>query len=292
MLEICSYRSKLIKQYGVENWWGLPKDEQEKNPLLLLVCDEVAQWAGSVTIPKVSKDNPMRIRAEYEASIHAANITYAMKITQKARFSGVCFLFCGQSTRLQDGFDPGMRVNLTTVISPTLQPSTAVEELLGGAKDFPEIPENIMQPGISRGAGLIRLPGMKPVIYKGFYEENQKQRKSYSDLLRERLTAIRPPEGDMNSGHWSWDEIVNALPTAAEKPDDGMIDPGGDEDDGFPTDGFGEDGRDVADRDKPLKGAAAAAHASKLYAAGVDVPHMSAIDAAMNIGRLSAEKGL
>jgi len=75
----------------------------------------------------------MRIRAEYEASIHAANITYAMKITQKARFSGVCFLFCGQSTRLQDGFDPGMRVNLTTVISPTLQPSTAVEELLGGA---------------------------------------------------------------------------------------------------------------------------------------------------------------
>lgn len=83
VLEICSYRSKLIKQYGVENWWGLPKDEQEKNPLLLLVCDEVAQWAGSVTIPKVSKDNPMRIRAEYEASIHAANITYAMKITQK-----------------------------------------------------------------------------------------------------------------------------------------------------------------------------------------------------------------
>ena len=133
---------------------------------------------------------------------------------------------------------------------------------------------------------------MKPVIYKGFYEENQKQRKSYSDLLRERLTAIRPPEGDMNSGHWSWDEIVNALPTAAEKPDDGMIESGGDEDDGFPTDGFGEDGRDVADRDKPLKGAAAAAHASKLYAAGVDVPHMSAIDAAMNIGRLSAEKGL
>ena len=57
-------------------------------------------------------------------------------------------------------------------------------------------------------------------------------------------------------------------------------------------DDFGEDGRDVADRDKPLKGAAAAAHASKLYAAGVDVPHMSAIDAAMNIGRLSAEKGL
>ena len=64
----------------------------------------------------------MRIRAEYEASIHAANITYAMKITQKARFSGVCFLFCGQSTRLQDGFDPGMRVNLTTVISPTCNP--------------------------------------------------------------------------------------------------------------------------------------------------------------------------
>ena len=33
----------------------------------------------------------------------------------------------------------------------------------------------------------------------------------------------------------------------------------------------------------PLKGAAAAAHASKLYAAGVDVPHMSAIDAAPDV---------
>lgn len=36
VLEICSYRSKLIKQYGVENWWGLPRDEQEKNPCFCL----------------------------------------------------------------------------------------------------------------------------------------------------------------------------------------------------------------------------------------------------------------
>ncbi|MBT1162760.1 cell division protein FtsK [Bifidobacterium sp. SO1] len=288
ILEICSYRSKLIKKYGVENWWGLPDDEKEKNPLLLLVCDEVAQWAGNVNIPKVQKDNPMRIRAEYEASIHAANITYSMKITQKARFSGICFLFCGQSVRLQDGFDPGLRVNLTTVISPTLQPSTAVEDLLGGAKDIPEIPENIMQPGISRGAGLIRLPGMKPVIYKGFYDEKPGQ--SYSDLLCERLTKIRPPKGNMNSGHWGWGDIVNTVPAAAEKPDDGSMYTDDDTDNGFPTDGFGEDGRDVADRDKPLRGAAAAAHASKLYAAGVDVPHMSGADAALRIARdLSAK---
>ena len=291
VLNICMYRARIIKKYGAENWWGLPDDVKKEHPLLLLVCDEVAQWAGSVTIPKVEKDNPMRIRAEYEATIHAASITYAMKITQKARFAGICFLFAGQSIRLQDGFDPGMRVNLTTVISPTLQPADAVVDLLDGSKEIPAIPDNIMQDGRSIGAGLIRLPGQRPFIYKGFYEEDREHGKGYSDMLKDRLLAIRPPEGDMNSGHWGWDDIVLEIPAAAARPDDGRFD------DYAPASrldtegGFGIDGRDVADRDAPLKGAAAAAHASRLYAEGAKPP-VSGADMADVLSREMAARGM
>ena len=116
-----------------------------------------------------------------------------MKITQKARFSGVCFLFCGQSTRLQDGFDPGMRVNLTTVISPTATLHRC-RRAAGRSEGLPRDTGKHHATGNLQRSRPYQLPGMKPVIYKGFYEENQKQRKSYSDLLRERLTAIRPPE--------------------------------------------------------------------------------------------------
>ena len=110
---------------------------------------------------------------------------------------------------------------------------------------------------------------------------------------KERIERIRPPQGDDNAGHLSWDDILNLVPAVAEKPDDGSMyggkdDPG----DGFPTDGFGEDGRDVGDRDAPLKGAAAAAHASKLIEAGVDAKHVSALDSLRTVARLSAQEGM
>ena len=74
---------------------------------------------------------------------------------------------------------------------------------------------------------------------------------------------------------------MRTVPAAAEKPDDGSMYADDDE----PVSrleqegGFGEDGRDVAERDAPLRGAARAAH-------------MSAIEQAKLTAQLSAEKGM
>ena len=64
----------LIKQYGKMNYYGLPEDVRRENPVLLLVCDEIAQWASPLTVPPgLSKDNPTRIKMEYEKGINATN---------------------------------------------------------------------------------------------------------------------------------------------------------------------------------------------------------------------------
>lgn len=294
VLDLCKQRADVIKRYDKMNWWGLPDEVKKENPPILLVCDEIAQWAAPFTVPAgLSKDNPTRISGEYEKGIRAISFLALKRISQKARFAGIFFLYATQSATAPNGLDPSVRLNLASKILVGAKVQDSVRDnVLNDAKNAPKVEENIIKEGRSIGTGVAELVGQEACVYKGFYDEDKKKGLEWADILRAHLEQVSPAPGDENSGRWSWEEVVNAVPAAGEKPDDGMFDSIDNSDDGFPTDGFGEDGRDVADRDKPLKGAAAAAHASKLYAAGVDVPHMSAIDAAMNIGRLSAEKGL
>lgn len=288
VLDLCDKRAEIIRKYRKESWWALPEDVRRDMPFLLLVNDEIAQWAGTVTIPKADKNSPARISAEYEANIHAVCQRNLLKITQTARFTGIGFLCASQSVRLQDGLDPGMRTNLTTVISPGRRTDATVVELMGGNKSMPVYPDYITGQN-AVGVGYTSLSGNPPCVYKGFYEETPE--KSYSEILRDMVMAVRPVDHDENRGRWSWSDIVRLVPEAADKPDEGSSREPDDHGsgDGFPTDGFGEDGRDVADRDKPLRGAAAAAHASKLYAAATGADAFAEMEA---IARQSAARGL
>lgn len=288
VMDECNRRAEIIRRYKVESWFGLPDEERAKMPFILVVGDELAQWAGSVTIPKADKNSPTRIAKEYEANIHAFCQDRILKITQTARFTGIGFLFAAQSVRLQDGLDPGVRTNLTTVISPGRSTDRTVEERLGGSKALPAYPDYIEGQN-AVGMGYTSLSGNPPCIYKGFYEEEPGR--SYSQILRDMVMAVRPVDHDENRGRWSWSDIVRLVPEAADKPDEGSSREPDDHGsgDGFPTDGFGEDGRDVADRDKPLRGAAAAAHASKLYAAATGADAFAEMEA---IARQSAARGL
>lgn len=297
VLDLCKHRANVIKQYDKMNWWGLPDDVIRENPPILLVCDEIAQWASPITVPAgLSKDNPTRISGEYEKGVHAMNFIALKRISQKARFAGIFFLYATQSATAPNGLDPSVRTNLTSKILVGAKVQDAVREnVLNDAKNAPKVEENIIREGRSVGTGVAELVGQEACVYKGFYEEDKSRGMEWADILREHLEATHPAPGGSQSGRWSWEEVVNAVPAAAEKPDDGgMYADGSDADrkDGFPTDGFGEDGRDVADRDQPLKGAAAAAHASRLYAAGVGAKHVSAVDAARTFARLSAQEGL
>ena len=277
VLDLCAKRAEIVRKHGAENYFGLPADVRAEMPPIFLAGDEVAQWAGAVTVPKGSKDSPARIAAEYEQNIHAVSYRNILKITQKARFAGIFFLFSAQTVRMQDGLDPGVRTNLTTVISPGRNINSMVAELMGGERKLPEYPD-YLDKSAAIGVGYAALSGNPACIYKGFYEEDPERGLSYSQLLRERVMKVRPVSSDSNRGAWTWDEIANVVDLSS-RPDDGTIGSAETDSSSFPTDGFGEDGRDVADRDAPLRGAAKAAH-------------VSAIEQAKLIAVQSAQRGM
>lgn len=299
VMDLCSRRADAIKQYGAENWWGLPDEAKKEYPPILLVCDEISQWAVAPKIPTgLDKDNPDLIRAKYENTIQTSSFTSLLKISQKARFAGIRFLYAAQSATAQAGLDPKVRINLSSKILLGQKVQDSIREnVLNDAKHAPKVPENVIKDGRGIGTGIAELAGQEAVVYKGFYEDDHKHGKSYSDILKEHLQAIRPAPGNEKSGHLSWEQIVHLLPAAANKPDDGSMYADDDSEGDRPLSrleaegGFGVDGRDVADHGAPLRGAARAAHASKLVEA-TNARHESAVDAARNIARLQAQSAM
>ena len=133
---------------------------------------------------------------------------------------------------------------------------------------------------MSVGTGVCELGGKEACVYKSFYVDDKKHGLEFSDILRQHLMRRRPAPGDGQAGHWDWESIVRAVPAAAEKPDDGSMYADDEPESRLDKEGgFGEDGRDVAERDAPLRGAAKAAH-------------MSAIEQAKLTAQLSAAKGI
>lgn len=300
VMDLCSQRAEVIKRYNTENWWGLPDEAKKQYPPILLVCDEISQWAVAPKIPTgLDKDNPDLIRAKYENAIQSASFISLLKISQKARFAGIRFLYAAQSATAQAGLDPKVRINLSSKILLGQKVQDSIREnVLNDAKHAPTVPENVIAEGRGIGTGVAELAGQEAVVYKGFYEDDHAHGKSYSDILKEHLQDIRPAPGNEESGHLSWAQIIQILPAAANKPDDGSM-YGDDDSEGdrprsrLETEGgFGVDGRDVADHDAPLKGAAAAAHASKLVEAQMRKPQVSAIDAARSLARLQSSQNM
>ena len=293
ILQICEERARIIGQYGKMNWYGLPDDVKREHPLLLLVCDEISQWAVAPKIPSgLDKDNPDLIKAKYENAICASSYISLLKISQKARFAGICFLYAAQSATQQAGLDPKVRLNLTTklVVGEKVQESI-YENVLNDPKHSPRVPQNVIKDGVGKGCGVAEIPGRETCVYKAYYEDDKAHGLEWSDVLRNRLQGIRPASGDMTQGRLSWDDIVSMVPAAADKPDDGTVGDDDDMDDSrlVTEGGFGVDGRDVADHDAPLRGAARAAHASRVTA---DVQRLSAAEAARRTARELAEDGM
>lgn len=282
VMDECARRSSIIRQYRKMNYDGLPDDVKAGMPKLLLVCDEIAQWASPVAV-EGSNGSPTYRETKYEKDIHAFSKNLLKRISQKARSAGICFLYAAQSATDPNGLSPSIRDNLASKILVGAKVSDAVRtNVLKDAKTAPKVDEYLIKAGVSIGTGIAELVGQEACVYKSFYTDDRDHGLEYSDILRSKLLELRPPSGNDQSGHWSWEEIIRAVPSAADKPDDGTAYE--DDDDREPSrleteGGFGEDGRDVADRDQPLRGAARAAH-------------MSALEQAKLTAQQSAQKGM
>lgn len=280
-------RARIWKEHGWVNWWELPDDMKKEYPPILLVMDEISQLDVPARLPSgLDKDNPDLIRKKYENAVKFSIQESMLQIVQKARYVGVTGIYASQSATQDAGIPPIMRNNLQSkIIVGEKVPEMTRKSVLKDPRNAPTVPLNVISEGVGKGTGVAELVGQEACVYKGYYEEAAG--KSWVDLLRERAERIRPVEADMDAGHLDWATIVDLFPTAAGKPDDGSMyaDDGGEDNPPSRLDtegGFGVDGRDVADHDAPLKGAAKASHNMRI----------SGIQSAQNIAVQSSRIGL
>lgn len=273
-------RAEVWHKNGWVNWWDIPPEMKKKYPPILLVMDEISQLDVPARIPAgLDKDNPDVLRKKYENAVKFSIQESMLQIVQKARYVGVTGIYASQSATQEAGIPPIMRTNLQSkIIVGEKVPDATRKSVLKDPKHAPTVPLNVIKEGMGKGTGVAELVGQEACVYKGYFEANKNQ--DWVDILHERVEQINPSSGDMNAGHMSWDVIVNLFPTAAGKPDDGMMEGDNPLDDAsdrlHDEGGFGIDGRDVADHDAPLKGAARAAHISAIESAKLEARNAAA----------------
>lgn len=281
-------RAKAWADNGWTNWWELPPAMRKQYPPILVVLDEISQLAVPARLPAgLDKDNPDVIRKKYENAVKFSIQESSLQIVQKLRYVGVTGIYASQSATQEAGIPPIMRTNLQSkIIAGEKVPDATRKSVLKDPKHAPYVPQNVIKEGVGKGTGVAELVGQEACIYKGYFEETKTQ--TWTDILRERVKRVRPAPGGSDAGHMTWQTILELFPTAAGKPDDGSMYENQEGEEASPKSrletegGFGVDGRDVADHDAPLKGAAAAAHASRL----------TALDEARLVARQAAEKGM
>lgn len=272
-------RMQRIGEAGKANWWEMDDQWRRENPLWLVVADEVAQYAAPVKKLSGDKDNPDVLESAYRQNLHNSAYSSLLRLAQVARKAGICFLYAAQSATSQNGLDPSVRNNLSAKIcvGANADPATTF------TNKYPLVPANVKEEGVAVGTGVAEIAGQNDYVYKAYFETGE-DGQDWGQLLAERLTMIRPPAGDENSGKMLESRILQLVPAAGDKPG-GFLD-----DESIPGDekmGMGGFGADPAPTDPELRGAAKAAH----MLAQTSAPVMgSALAEAMRQGAVIAQR--
>lgn len=213
ILQISERRMEEIDEAGKSNAWKMPNEWLEKNPFILLVADEIAQWANpkGVIIPDgLAKDDPTRIQLSYEKSLQGYAFVKLQQVTQKARSAGIFFLLASQGATEQSGISTQMKINLLTKLF--MMPTAAyrpddLKNALGAVKVPDDIP-------FAAGVGLGTPNGSAPLVYKSFFMEDKAHGVEFTDVLREHLLHVVPPRGGENAGAWEKSDIIATVPIA------------------------------------------------------------------------------
>lgn len=274
-------RAEAIKQAGVENYWQMPREWKENpdNRPMLVVCDEMFQYCGAVSIPKgLDKDNPDLLQAKYDAAIHASCAGSIDKIAAKARFTGICLLCCSQDATVQTGISTFIRKNSAVIIPGDKVAPSVYENLLKDRRNAPTVPGNLIEQGVSKGCGVAETDG-EDCVYKAYYEDRRNPDGSYVPLTgvyRERLMRLHPVPDDPEAGRIGMEEVLRLVPAAGDKPDGSSDNPPS----RLQTEGGW--GADPAPKETQLRGAAKAAHALKQAAPSREQALKEAVLAAAN----------
>jgi len=244
-------RGELLKQYDATKWQELPADVREANPLIVLIADELAAQLQKEPEPKaLPKDHPDRVavvQANLESDILQLTLS---KIPAEMRAAGIRVFYITQQAQLNFGIGPKMKVNLPHRLllgsKPSAQQKTHAFQV---PEKVPDVPEYISSDDMAnKGVGITEFEGQEPSVFKGYFAKTSEYLAHLQKLSRVKTSHPKPTPAQVSACVPRLDDADEVTEYLSD------------------TSGFGQDGRDVADRDT-LKGAAKAAHDSALAAA-------------------------
>lgn len=245
-------RAGVLKQYDVQKLSELPAHERAGMQRIFIVTDELAGILRKVNIPKaLPKDNPIYLKAERDAIVRDLTLDRLLRIAAEMRFVGLHLLLSTQVANVNTGIPTELRDNCSNKLLMGISASERVRNTaLNSPELAPPIPANIREDGdVGKGVGIAELPGMPSRIFKGLFATTSDLAAAMarSGVKSIGLDEARPSLYDVERAMGELDEVSKDFsgPPLANDPDAGAVD---------------ENGR-------PLKGAAAAAAASKRYSA-------------------------
>lgn len=254
--EVGQRRGELFDEHGVKKWQDLPAKVRAQNPILTLIVDELSALLIKDTIPRsLPKDHPMRIEAEEKAAARDMLAIVLTKLPAEMRAAGIRLLYASQQAQSNTGIPPAIKINHPNRILLGAGPSKQQRgHAFANPEKAPHVPEYIAEDAkASRGVGVAEFEGQPSVVFKSYFAAEP-------DLVTALRAAGVPTATRPEPTPAQIDRIVPRL-------DEG-------EDDEPPASrlsvegGWGEpDGRDAPV--PRLRGAAAAAHASKQISEGV-----------------------
>lgn len=250
-------RARLLKDHDVQKVSDLPARLQP--PPVFIVFDEVTGLVQNDPVPAgIPKSHPLVQKAIATNLLRQTLLDFMKRISAELRFVGFRMVLSSQVSNSTTGIPPALKTNLGNKMLQGSNPTKANRgfALLDPTR-VPEVPEWVKSDGAAnRGVGVAELEGQEPVVYKSYFatpaqftevlERLGVRRTSRPDPTPEEVAAHTPSLDDTGDG-------FDDTPAPVRVGDVG------------PVTVLDDDGR-------PLKGAAAAARASKQLAAGPPCP--------------------
>lgn len=166
-------RAKAWKSHGWQNWYDDLSDEDKgKYPYRLIVVDELSQLTvgakDATSLPK----NPLPPVMEkmFEQQVKALILSTLIRILQIGRAYGYRVVVATQIASSTTGMPPALRGNLGNKVIMGAKVNDAQKNLIFNiAKDVPDIPANVIDEGVSKGAGLSEMEGQPPYDFKSSF---------------------------------------------------------------------------------------------------------------------------
>ncbi|WP_258926821.1 hypothetical protein [Bifidobacterium breve] len=166
-------RARAWKSHGWQNWYDDLSDEDKRRyPYRLIVVDELSQLTvgakDATSLPK----NPLPPVMErmFEQQVKALILSTLIRILQIGRAYGYRVVVATQIASSTTGMPPALRGNLGNKVIMGAKVNDAQKNLIFNiAKDVPDIPANVIDEGVSKGAGLSEMEGQPPYDFKSAF---------------------------------------------------------------------------------------------------------------------------